>query len=85
MRNLVFSCVIMVLFAAPLFAEEMPGLRVGVEAPDFEALNFKGEKVKLSELYKDGPVVLIFYRGSWCPFCNAQLQQLQSRLEDFKK
>jgi len=85
MRNLVFSCVIVVLLASPLFTEEMPGLQAGVEAPDFEALNFKGEKVRLSALYEEGPVVLIFYRGSWCPFCNAQLQQLQSRLEDFKK
>ena len=73
------------MFASPLFAREMPGLKSGVQAPDFEALNFKGEKVKLSSLYKDGPVVLIFYRGSWCPFCNTHLQQLQSRLEDIRK
>ena len=85
MRNLVFGCMIIVMFASPLFAEEMPGLQVGIEAPDFEALNFKGKEVRLSDLYKDGPVVLIFYRGSWCPYCNVQLQQLQSRLVDFKK
>ena len=85
MRNFFISCIMMGLFVSPLFAGEMPGLKSGVQAPDFEALNFKGEKVKLSDLYKDGPVVLIFYRGSWCPFCNTQLQQLQSRLEDVKK
>jgi len=87
MRNLFISgmCAIMVLFASSLFAEKMPGLQAGVEAPDFEALNFKGKKVNLSDLYTDGPVVLIFYRGSWCPYCNAQLHQLQSRIEDFKK
>ncbi len=73
------------MLASPLFAREMPGLKSGVQAPDFEALNFKGEKVKLSSLYKDGPVVLIFYRGSWCPYCNTHLQQLRSRLEDIRK
>jgi len=84
-RNLVFSCVIVVLLASPLFAEEMPGLQEGIEAPDFEALNYKGEKVKLSNLYKNGPVVLIFYRGGWCYYCNIQLRELQASLDDFKK
>ena len=85
MRKIFISCVIMALFASPLVAEEMPGLKVGVKAPDFEALNFKGEKVKLSDLYKNGPAVLIFYRGGWCYYCNIQLRELQANLDNFKK
>jgi len=85
MRNLIFSCMIFAVFASSLYAEEMPGLQVGTQAPDFEAPNYKGEEVQLSQLYSNGPVVLIFYRGGWCPVCNVQLLQLQSRLEDFKK
>ena len=85
MKSLLLSCFIMTAFVTMSFGQDQPGIGKGVKAPDFEALNFKGEKVKLSDLYKDGPVVLIFYRGSWCPYCNTQLQQLQSRLEDIRK
>ncbi len=85
MKSFLLSCFIMAAFVTVSFGQDQPGIGKGVKAPDFEALNFKGEKVKLSDLYKDGPVVLIFYRGSWCPYCNTQLQQLQSRLEDIRK
>ena len=65
-------------------ANEDLGLPVGVQAPDFEAATYDGGQVKLSEITKDGPAVLIFYRGGWCPYCNRQLQELQSRLEEFQ-
>ena len=42
-----------------------------------------GEEVTLSTVLKEGPVVLTWYRGSWCPYCNLTLAKYQSRLEDF--
>ena len=77
----------LMLICLPLItlAQEMPGMQIGVLAPDFEAENYKAETVKLSDLYKKGPVVLVFYRGGWCPYCNMHLQELQAHMEDFKR
>lgn len=52
---------------------------------DFTLPNVNGGNLKLSEALKKGPVVLTFYRGGWCPYCNIQLKAYQDRLEDFKK
>lgn len=62
-----------------------PGLKVGDKAPDFSLKNPKGQAVKLSTLLKKGPVVLTFYRGAWCPYCNLQMHQLKESLPQFKK
>ncbi|WP_373507697.1 peroxiredoxin-like family protein [Thiocapsa sp.] len=57
-----------------------PGLAVGQEAPDFTLRNAFGEPVRLHDLLAEGPVVLTFYRGAWCPYCNLQLHGLQQAL-----
>lgn len=62
-----------------------PGLKVGDVAPDFVLGNANGKSVSLSSKLKQGPVVLIFYRGAWCPYCNIQLHALQESLPAFKK
>ncbi|KAI0557810.1 alkyl hydroperoxide reductase [Gracilaria domingensis] len=50
-------------------------LQVGDQAPDFTLPNAKGEKVTLSELLKDqSAVVITWYRGGWCPYCNMTLR-----------
>ena len=60
------------------------GLRIGTMAPDFTGETYRGTTVKLSELYKDGLVVLILYRGAWCPYCNVHLRSFQEKFEEFK-
>ncbi len=62
-----------------------PGLKVGDTAPDFSLGNANGKPVSLSSKLKQGPVVLIFYRGAWCPYCNIQLHALQESIPAFKK
>ena len=61
------------------------GLRVGEQAPDFESPTDAGEVFKLREALKKGPVVLVFYRGGWCPYCNKQMNELKKDLDEFKK
>lgn len=56
----------------------------GESAPDFKLKNAKGEEVSLSSYLKKGPVVLTWYRGGWCPYCNITLNRLQKKLPDFK-
>ncbi len=62
-----------------------PGLKVGSLAPDFELPNAYGEPIRLSTELKKGPVVLTFYRGAWCPFCNLQLKALRESLPHFQR
>lgn len=59
--------------------------QVGDKAPDFTLKNATGTKVSLSTLLKHGPVVLTWYRGGWCPYCNLSLAALQKELPKFKK
>ncbi|MFC4993521.1 peroxiredoxin-like family protein [Rubritalea tangerina] len=54
--------------------------QVGDQAPDFTLTNATGKKITLSEQLKDGPVVLTWYRGGWCPYCNITLAALQKEL-----
>ena len=62
------------------FAESTYGLKVGADAPAIDTIDVDGKPVKLVESVKKGPVVLVFYRGGWCPYCNVQLRALQSKL-----
>src|ERR1700741_3354203 len=59
-------------------------LQVGQKAPDFTLPNATGGEVSLSSLLIKGPVVLSFYRGEWCPFCNLELRALQARMPRFQ-
>ena len=59
-------------------------LAVGETAPDFTLPNATGEPVTLSTALEDGPVILSFYRGGWCPYCNLELRALQSALSDLE-
>ena len=61
-----------------------PGLAVGDRAPDFTLPNATGESVRLAARLARGPVVLSFYRGEWCPFCNLELRALQAALPRFQ-
>lgn len=56
----------------------------GDQAPDFLLPNVRGGQKSLSDYLKEGPVVLSFYRGGWCPYCNLEFRALQARLPEFK-
>lgn len=57
----------------------------GDTAPDFTLPNATGRPVTLHEELQRGPVILSFYRGGWCPFCNLELQALQAYLPQFRE
>lgn len=62
-------------------AGEANGLQVGVTAPLFTAHDADGNLFSMQEALNAGPVVLIFYRGYWCPVCNKHLRLLQDSLK----
>lgn len=53
---------------------------VGDESPDFVLPDIHGERVSLVDLLRRGPVIVSFYRGGWCPYCNIQLRAYQAVL-----
>ncbi len=57
-------------------------LQVGDKAPDFSLSNATGKTIRLSDLLKDKRVILTFYRGTWCPYCNLQLSHYQKSLNE---
>jgi peroxiredoxin len=61
---------------------QAPGLAVGENAPEFSLPDAEGRAVSLRERLSSGPVVLLFYRGEWCPYCNTYLRALQATLSE---
>ena len=61
-----------------------PGIQVGEKAPNFTLKNSLGKDITLYKELEKGPVILIFYRGAWCPFCNIHLHVLNKSLPEFK-
>ena len=86
-RLSLFGLVGCFLFCAPLAVQaQQPGLSVGQSAPDFTGITYQGKSVDFYQDYlNQGPVVLIFYRGSWCHFCNLQLQEYQQHFPEFQE
>jgi len=67
---------------AKSFQEGKDAIKLGQKVSGFKLPNQTGKSVELTDLLKKGPVVVTFYRGSWCPYCNLQLNALQSRLAE---
>lgn len=53
---------------------------IGQAAPDFSLHDQSGALVSLKDLTRDGPAVIVFYRGYWCPFCKRHLRKIQKYL-----
>jgi peroxiredoxin/glutaredoxin len=63
---------------------ESRALKVGQKMPDFKLPDAHGKMVSLKSMLKTGPVVVTFVRGSWCPYCNAQLSNFKEHMSEFK-
>jgi len=60
-------------------------LNIGDKAPDFTLKNALKKSVSLFDELKKGPLVLTWYRGGWCPYCNITLHYLQEKLPEIQK
>lgn len=65
-------------------AATAPGLPVGASAPDARVVDIDGRPVRLASLYEEGPIVLTFYRGGWCPYCTRALSGWRERMDDVR-
>ncbi|QLE02538.1 AhpC/TSA family protein [Galbibacter sp. BG1] len=59
-------------------------IKEGKSFPYTSLPNAKGKEVNLEELNKNKKLIVSFYRGGWCPYCNLELKALQNSLEEFK-
>lgn len=57
-------------------------LQPGQTMPDFQLPDATGQQIRTSELRGKGLLLISFYRGNWCPYCNLELQALQACLDD---
>jgi peroxiredoxin len=60
-------------------------LKAGDHAPDFRLPDARGDYVRLKNLLATDPIVLSFYRGGWCPYCNLELRALQKALPEITR
>ncbi|MBV6626697.1 MAG: AhpC/TSA family protein [Rivularia sp. (in: Bacteria)] len=60
-------------------------IEVGDIAPDFTLPNAVGNNISLKDRLTKGPVILTFYRGGWCPYCNLELRAYQQLLPEIEK
>ena len=59
---------------------EEKSIKLGAIMPDFSLPNAKNEIIHSKEILKSGKMIIAFYRGSWCPYCNLELKALQENL-----
>lgn len=69
-----------IISKAKEFQQGAHAIKIGQKAPSFELPNPEGKSISLDSLLDNGPLVVTFYRGDWCPYCNLQLRALQAKL-----
>lgn len=65
--------------------KENSSVVVGDKAPKFQALDQNGETISSNDILKEEQLIVVFYRGQWCPLCNKHLSHLQDNVSKFKK
>lgn len=80
MRRVILSIALFIAVISTANAQK--GLSAGAIAPTFSGVDQNGKKISLQTLLKEHQsVVLFFYRGQWCPYCNKHIKELQDSLQ----
>ncbi|MDP2359665.1 MAG: peroxiredoxin-like family protein [bacterium] len=61
------------------------GLPPGHLAPAAVLQDVMGKEVEIGRFWQEGPVLLVFYRGGWCPYCNFQIHEMSEALPEFQR
>ena len=61
------------------------GLKAGETVPEFKTNTYEGKSIRFSSLLKNAPLLVIFYRGGWCPYCNYQVRQVTQAYDKFRQ
>jgi peroxiredoxin len=79
-RQLLIPAMLLVTWASTEAQTGPQGLSIHTAAPDFAAKDQHGAVFHLQSSLAGGPVLLVFYRGQWCPYCNKELKSLEDSL-----
>lgn len=63
---------------------EANSIQIGDQMPEFSLPNALGKIINSEDIFKNGKVIIAFYRGNWCPYCNLELKFLQDHLSEIK-
>lgn len=93
MRNFLVLPVLLTLFLTTfasaqdfaMSADKVNPVLIGSTVPDVAVKNIDGKNVKLRDIVKEKPTILVFYRGGWCPYCNKHLADLKKIEDDLSK
>ena len=80
MKKLLSYFVLLVTLLSFKTSNSPEGLNVNDNAPNLTSTDQNGKTIVLKDLLKKGSVVIVFYRGEWCPYCNKQLMELQDSM-----
>ena len=72
---------VLAFFSLSMWAQEAEPLPLNSAAPMFEAKDQQGNQIVLADVLQEGPVVVVFYRGQWCPYCNRHMQAFQDSMQ----
>lgn len=61
------------------------GIPVGQKVPAAHARDLAGQEVALADLVSRGPLLLAFYRGGWCPYCNFEIREMTKAFPEYQK
>lgn len=82
MRNYLLVFLLLMSQYEVMAQKELP---IGSIAPEISASDYRGAYISLKELRASGPVVVLFYRGEWCRYCNMQMSNLADSMDLFKE
>ena len=85
MNTLCVSIPMVAAMEFPATAEEIMPLATGDDAPSFTVRTIEGEAFNFEPTALQNPVVLISFRGGWCPYCNMHLSELRTVIPDVEK
>ena len=80
MKKILLFVLLLVTILSFTISNIHEGLNVNDTAPNFTSIDQNSKTVSLKELLKKGSVVMVFYRGEWCPYCNKQLMELEDSM-----
>ena len=84
LASLLFAVSATAIELAPT-AQEVHPLLPGMKVPSFELRDVEGQVVQVDPTALERPVVLTFYRGGWCPYCNLHLAELRKAEDELKE
>jgi len=83
-KFIIFS--LLTFFTSNLYSQiDKTHLEVGEKAPIIIGIDQNGKEINSQEILKEQEIMLVFYRGNWCPYCRKHLKSLQENLEEFTK